>query len=68
MADMTFDYMPAASRAGINGEKLERLKALVRAEFPDDEMMADLHILRAVLAVERGDVTLEQILRQQVEG
>ncbi len=67
---MTFYYMPAASRAGINGElgTHERLKALVRAEFPDDEMMADLHILRAVLAVERGDVTLEQILRQQVEG
>ena len=37
-------------------------------EFPDDEMMADLHILRAVLAVERGDVTLEQMLRQERAG
>jgi hypothetical protein len=65
---MTFDYTTAADRAGISHEKLERLKTLVRAEFPDDEMMADLHILRAVLAVERGDVTLEQILPQEVAG
>ena len=65
---MTFDYTTAADRTGISREKLECLKALVRAEFPGDEMMADLHILRAVLAVERGDVTLEQILRQEVAG
>jgi len=65
---MTFDYTTAADRAGISREKLERLKALVRAEFPNDEMMADLHILRAALAVERGDVTLEQVLRQEVAG
>jgi hypothetical protein len=65
---MTFDYTTAADRAGISRENLERLKAFLRAEFPDDEMMADLHILRAVLAVERGDVTLEQILRQEVAG
>jgi hypothetical protein len=48
---MTFDYTTAADRAGISRDKLERLKAHVRAEFPDDEMMADLHILRAVLSV-----------------
>ena len=61
---MTFNYTTAADRAGINREMLERLEALLRAEFPDDEMMADLHILPAVLAVERGDVTLEQMLCQ----
>ncbi len=45
-----------------------RLVALARAEFPDDETMAELHILRAILAVERGNASLEEILRQEVPG
>ncbi len=65
---MIFDYTAAAHRAGIAGDKLERLAAIMRAEFPGDEMMAELHILRAVLAVERGEASLEDILRQEVAG
>ena len=30
--------------------------------------MAGLHILRSILAVERGDASLEEILRQEVAG
>ena len=31
---MMFDHMAAAQRVGIPGDKLERLVALARAEFP----------------------------------
>lgn len=62
---MLFDYLAAARRARIPQDKLERLCALVRAEFPADEMMAELHILRAILSVERGDATLDEILSQE---
>jgi len=62
---MLFDYVAAAERVGISAKDLARLIAMMRAEFPSDEMMAELHILRAVLSVERGDVTLEEILRQK---
>jgi hypothetical protein len=65
---MVFDYISAARRVGIPGDKLARLVALARAEFPNDETMAELHILRAILAVERGDVSLEEILPQEVRG
>ena len=65
---MLFDYKTAADRAGIVRDKLERLAVIMRAEFPDDESMAELHILRAVLAVERGEASLEGILRQEVAG
>lgn len=65
---MMFDYVAAARRVGIPGDKLERLVALARAEFADDETMAELHILRAILAVERGDASLAEILRQEVAG
>jgi hypothetical protein len=61
---MLFDYATVARRAGIPEAQLERLCALVRAEFPSDEMMAELHILRALLAIERGDTTLEEVLGQ----
>lgn len=52
---MMFDHMAAAQRVGIPGDKLERLVALARAEFPDDETM-----------VEHEDASLEEILRQDV--
>jgi len=63
-----FDYVAAARRVGISGDKLERLVALARAEFAGDETMAELHILRGILVVERGDASLDEILRQEVEG
>ena len=65
---MIFDYKAAADRAGIPEGKLDRLAAIMRAEFPGDETMAELHILRAILAVEQGTASLEDILRQEVAG
>jgi hypothetical protein len=60
---MVFDYRSAADRVGIQPEDLVRLTTMARAEFPSDEMMVELHVLRTILAVERGDVTMEEILR-----
>lgn len=59
---MIFDYVKAAKRVGIPDDALEALCASMRAEFPSDEMMAELHILRAILTVERGDASVEEIL------
>ena len=63
---MIFDYKTAATRTGIPSAKLDRLMALMSAEFPDDETMAELHVLRAILAVEQGAASLEEILEQEV--
>ncbi len=62
---MMFDYAFAAQRAGISSDKLDCPVSIMRPEFPDDEAMADLHILRAILAVERNEASLEAILRQR---
>ena len=59
---MFFDYQGPAKRAAIPKEKLERLERQIREEFPHDEMMFELHMLRAILAVERGDATIDEIL------
>lgn len=58
-----FDYRSAAQRAGILEGDLARLCRVIREEFPDDEMMFELHVLRAVLAIEGGQITLEQALK-----
>ena len=41
------------------------LKRQMRAEFPHDQMMFELHVMRAVMAVRDGRITLEQALRSE---
>jgi ORF6N domain len=60
-----FDYGSSAERVGIRPEDLARLIAVTRAECPCDEMMVELHVVRTILALERGDVTLEEILHPE---
>ncbi len=60
---MIFDYPAVAKRVGIPDERLTRLCHLVREEFPNDDMLFELHVLRALLAVESGQVTLEELLK-----
>ena len=61
---MIFDYHSAARRTGIKNVHLDQICHRVRSEFPDDEMMFELHVLRAVLAIESGRVSLDQVLKE----
>lgn len=62
---MIFDYRQAGQRARIPPETIDRLWKMFRDEFPRDDMMAELHTLRAILAVERGEIALEEILNDE---
>jgi len=57
-----FDYESVAREAGIPDDKLEEIVRLMYAEFPKDQMMAELHILQACDTVLEGDATLDEIL------
>ena len=57
-----FDYEEVAREARIPSEKLDELRHLIKGEFPHDEMIYELHLLRAGLAVRNGVVTLQQAL------
>lgn len=57
-----FDYEAVARRLGVESQDLDRICRRVRQEFPDDEMLFELHVLRALLAVEGGYVRLDQLL------
>ena len=59
---MVFDYRQAGQRARIPSEMIDRLWKMFRGQFPRDDMMAELHTLRAILAIEHGEITLDEIL------
>ena len=60
-----FDYESVAREAGIPSDKLEALRKLVRQEFPFDDMMYELHLLRACMAIQEGHITIDDALRSE---
>jgi mRNA-degrading endonuclease YafQ of YafQ-DinJ toxin-antitoxin module len=63
-----FDYESVAREAKIPEEKLRKLVKLVRQEFPHDPMMAELHALRACLAIRDGHIQIDDALKIQPEN
>ena len=60
------DVEHAMKESGLGSEALARLQSHVRSEFPDDPAMAELHLLRILLAISRGWVTPEAALSEAV--
>jgi len=57
-----FDYEGVAQEAGIPDDKLAALCRQVREEFPYDDMMYELHVLGACMAVQDGYATIDEVL------
>ncbi|MBI1823978.1 MAG: hypothetical protein HY202_05050 [Nitrospirae bacterium] len=57
-----FDYSKVAKEAHIPADKLEELKRIVREDFPHDDMMFELHLLRACRAIQEGVVSIEDAI------
>jgi hypothetical protein len=60
-----FDYRKVAREAAIHPDKLAVLCRLIRKDFPNDDMIHELHVLRACMAVRDGYARLEEILPAQ---
>lgn len=60
-----FDYEAVASEAGISSDPLAALFAMMRREEPSDDMMFELHLMRACNAVREGRTTVEAILAEE---
>jgi len=58
-----FYFEKVAEEAGIPAGKLSEICRLVRLEFPEDEMMYELHVLRVCMAIRNGHIQLEDALR-----
>lgn len=57
-----FNYEKVAREAGIPTDRLAELCESIREDFPTDDMMYELHVLRACMAVRDGYAKLEDIL------
>jgi len=44
---------------------MAELLSIMRREFPKDEMMFELHVLRACLAIRDGHVTIDETLKSE---
>jgi hypothetical protein len=63
-----FDHDKVAREAHISPERLDELRHLVRQDFPRDDMMYELHLLRTCMAVREGVLKLEEALRREAAG
>ncbi len=60
-----FDYESMAKEAGIPKQKLDELRKTIRQEFPQDDMMYELHLLRVCMAIKAGHVSVDEALRSE---
>ncbi len=51
---MMYDIETAFRKSGLSANEIEKIKQEVRTEFPNDEMMYELHIIRILKAIEKG--------------
>ena len=63
-----FDLKKIKEESGLSAIELARLEEGVRREFESDEMMFELHLLRALRAIREGWVTLEEALSEGVKA
>lgn len=62
---MYFDFETQAKEAGFTDSQLAQLCRAIRREFPQDDMLYELHVLRAVLAVKSKRITTEEAIREE---
>lgn len=63
---MIFNYKDIAKKINLPENQLSEIAKMVRKDFPHDEMMFELHMLRSLMALERKDLTLKEILKAEI--
>ena len=61
-----FDIEKVKQESGLPADVLARLEELVRAEFRDDPMMFELHLVRVIQSIQDGSLTVEEALAENV--
>jgi hypothetical protein len=51
---MIFDIETAFKNSSLSAHEIENIKRDVRSEFPNDDMMYELHIIRILKAIKKG--------------
>ena len=67
MSPEYFDYISVAKKCDISEDTLKKLEDIERKEFPRDQMMFELHMLRMIRSIDRGSVKPEEILNETIK-
>jgi hypothetical protein len=59
-----FDYESVARQAKLSPEQIKTIVAAVRRDYPSDEMLFELHALRACRAILNGILTFEEMVEE----
>lgn len=51
---MIYDVETAFKKSGLSKAEIQRIKHQVRKDFPNDDMMYELHIIRILNAMRKG--------------
>ena len=62
-----FDYEKVAREAHLSSDQLNALCRLIRKEFPTDDMLYELHVLRVCMAIKQGALTIDEALQAEPE-
>ena len=62
-----FDYEKVAREAHLSSDQLKALCHLIRKEFPTDDMLYELHVLRVCMAIKQGALTIDEALQAEPE-
>jgi hypothetical protein len=57
-----FDYLSAAQDCHLTPEQVAALEAMERHDFPQDQMMFELHMLRVIEQIRAGRLKIEEVL------
>jgi hypothetical protein len=60
-----FDYQRIVAEAKISKNKLEELSKAIRLEFPKDDMMYELHLMRVCMSIRDGHVNVDDAIRSE---
>ena len=57
-----FNFEKTAKEAGIPSDKMDEICQIVRKEFPRDEMMYELYVLRVCMAIKDSYISIEDVI------
>jgi hypothetical protein len=63
-----FDYISVAKKRNLSEDTLKKLEDMERKEFPRDQMMFELHMLRMIRSIDKGSVKPEEILNETIKA
>ena len=61
---MFFDYQKPLKNLGLSQKIIDRLVKSVQSEFPHDEMMCELHLVRLANALKEKFLTVKEALQE----